>query len=76
MYPWGYCADMVWTRKESGERRTRILHIRVSAKEAAAIEEFAAVARMSVSEYVREVATRPATFRPAFGSTVPRQEAP
>lgn len=54
---------MVWTRKPAGERRDRVLRVRVSDEEAAVIEEFAAVAGLSLSEYVREVATRPGRFR-------------
>jgi hypothetical protein len=54
---------MVWERKTGGARRDRVLRIRVSAEEAAIIEEFAAVAGLSISKYVREVATRPGRFR-------------
>lgn len=54
---------MVWTRKPDGERRDRILRVRVSAIEAALIEEFAAVAGMTLSDYVRTVATTPGRYR-------------
>lgn len=54
---------MVWTRKPAGERRDRILRIRVSSIEAALIEEFAAVAGMTLSDYVRTVATTPGRYR-------------
>lgn len=54
---------MVWKRKSDGERRVRVLRIRVSDEEAAAIEEFAAVAGLTLSQYVRDVATHPGRFR-------------
>lgn len=69
---------MVWKRKPDGERRVRVLRVRVSDEEAARIEEFAAVAGLSLSEYVREVATRPGRFRvpglSAGGSSEPSAE--
>jgi hypothetical protein len=54
---------MVWKRKPDGERRDRFLRIRVNDEEALIIEEHAAVAGLSVSEYVRQVATKPGRFR-------------